>query len=80
MALFSDAASDNSQGNSKSVSSSGATGTNSVGNNTDGESLTGLITARFKHIITEGGHAVITGRDGETLQRCEDEPYVSTSP
>lgn len=34
----------------------------------------GLLTARFKHVITEGGHAVITGRDGQTLQRCEDEP------
>lgn len=34
----------------------------------------GFVTARFKHIVTEGGHAVITGRDGETLQRCEDEP------
>jgi hypothetical protein len=33
-----------------------------------------LLTARFKHVVTEGGHAVITGRDGETLQRCEDEP------
>ena len=33
-----------------------------------------LVTARFKHIVTEEGHAVITGRDGETLQRCEDEP------
>lgn len=33
-----------------------------------------LITARFKHAVIEGGHAVITGRDGETLQRCEDEP------
>ncbi|KAI9871461.1 MAG: Light-sensor Protein kinase, partial [Pleopsidium flavum] len=29
---------------------------------------------RFKHVITDDGHAVITGRDGETLQRCEDEP------
>jgi len=34
----------------------------------------GLYTSRFKHVITDGGHAVITGRDGETLQRCEDEP------
>ncbi|EXJ76324.1 uncharacterized protein A1O5_00832 [Cladophialophora psammophila CBS 110553] len=34
----------------------------------------GLVTARFKHVVTEGGHAVITGREGETLQRCEDEP------
>lgn len=33
-----------------------------------------LITARFKHALTEGGHAVITGRDGDALQRCEDEP------
>ncbi len=38
------------------------------------EELGGLVTARFKHVVTEGGHAVITGRDGETLQRCEDEP------
>ena len=34
----------------------------------------GIMTARFKHVVSEGGHAVITGRDGETLQRCEDEP------
>lgn len=33
-----------------------------------------LVTARFKHVVTDGGHTVITGRDGETLQRCEDEP------
>ncbi|KAF9698005.1 hypothetical protein EKO04_004400 [Ascochyta lentis] len=33
-----------------------------------------LITPRFKHVVTEGGHMVITGREGETLQRCEDEP------
>ncbi|GAB7349349.1 hypothetical protein MBLNU459_g8481t1 [Dothideomycetes sp. NU459] len=34
----------------------------------------GYITARFKHVISDGGHAIITGRDGDTLQRCEDEP------
>ena len=33
-----------------------------------------LVTARFKHITTDGNHLVITGRDGDTLQRCEDEP------
>lgn len=33
-----------------------------------------LITARFKHAVIEGGHTVITGRGGSTLQRCEDEP------
>jgi light-regulated signal transduction histidine kinase (bacteriophytochrome) len=32
-----------------------------------------LMTTRFRHIITDDGHAVITGRDGD-LQRCEDEP------
>lgn len=42
----------------------------SAGDDTSGA----LITARFKHAVTEGGHAVITGRDGDTLQRCEDEP------
>lgn len=31
------------------------------------------VTTRFKHVVTEEGHAVITGRDGQ-LQRCEDEP------
>ncbi|KAJ5979819.1 hypothetical protein N7481_007117 [Penicillium waksmanii] len=34
----------------------------------------GHVTARFKHVETEGGHAVITGRDGEAFQYCEDEP------
>jgi light-regulated signal transduction histidine kinase (bacteriophytochrome) len=34
----------------------------------------GIVTARFKHVVTDGGHSVITGRDGDTLQRCEDEP------
>lgn len=33
-----------------------------------------LVTHRFKHVVTEEGHMVITGRDGDTLQRCEDEP------
>lgn len=28
---------------------------------------------RFTHVVTEDGHAVITGRDND-LQRCEDEP------
>lgn len=34
----------------------------------------GLLTHRFKHVTTEGGHMIITGREGDTLQRCEDEP------
>lgn len=32
-----------------------------------------LVTVRFRHAMTDDGHAVITGRDGN-LQRCEDEP------
>ncbi|EKV11459.1 Sensor histidine kinase/response regulator, putative [Penicillium digitatum] len=32
------------------------------------------VTARFKHVMTDSGHAVITGRDGEAFQFCEDEP------
>jgi hypothetical protein len=44
------------------------TGIESTGDNS------ALVTARFRHVITDEGHAVITGRDGDTLQRCEDEP------
>ncbi|KAI0509673.1 hsp90-like protein [Xylaria bambusicola] len=33
----------------------------------------GLMTTRFRHVMTDDGHAMITGCDG-TLQRCEDEP------
>ncbi|KAK5625890.1 hypothetical protein RRF57_001606 [Xylaria bambusicola] len=33
----------------------------------------GLTTTRFRHVMTDDGHAIITGRDG-TPQRCEDEP------
>ena len=40
----------------------------------EGEGGSGHLTDRFKHVVTDEGHAVITGRDGETLQRCEDEP------
>ncbi|KAJ5087168.1 hypothetical protein N7456_010784 [Penicillium angulare] len=32
------------------------------------------VTARFTHVTTEDGHAVITGRDGKSFQYCEDEP------
>ena len=45
----------------------------SVGSCTQDENM-GLLTARFKHVVTEEGHAVIVGRDGDVLQRCEDEP------
>ncbi|KAL3421993.1 hsp90-like protein [Phlyctema vagabunda] len=77
MQLFSDATSDKSTENAPSSSFRGASGGTSLGARTptDQESIGGgLMTARFKHIVTAEGHAVITGRDGETLQRCEDEP------
>ncbi|KAI1656341.1 hsp90-like protein [Daldinia decipiens] len=45
----------------------------SSGRRSPGEFNDKLMTARFRHVITEEGHAVITGRDG-SLQRCEDEP------
>jgi hypothetical protein len=45
-----------------------------AGSTSDSGSIIGLVTARFKHVVTADGHAVITGRDGETPQRCEDEP------
>jgi len=46
----------------------------SAGFSTDTESTHDAhYTHRFKHVVTEDGHAVITGRDGK-LQRCEDEP------
>ncbi|KAJ5715572.1 CheY-like superfamily [Penicillium malachiteum] len=32
------------------------------------------MTSRFTHVVTDSGHAVITGRDGESFQYCEDEP------
>lgn len=76
MQLFSDAGSENSHDRAESLSMKGSVQTNSLGSRTpaDQESIAGLLTARFKHIVTAEGHAVITGRDGETLQRCEDEP------
>lgn len=52
---------------SSAPSISGRSTTESLGD-------TPLVTARFKHVISEGGHAIITGRDGDVLQRCEDEP------
>ncbi|TVY37602.1 Cyanobacterial phytochrome B [Lachnellula occidentalis] len=68
--LFSYAASDNSDSVSQRAPAS------SIGTRTsaDRESISDLITARFKHTVTDEGHAVITGRDGEKLQHCEDEP------
>ena len=38
------------------------------------DNIESLYTARFKHVVTNEGHAVVLGRDGDTLRRCEDEP------
>ncbi|KAF1981976.1 hypothetical protein K402DRAFT_424948 [Aulographum hederae CBS 113979] len=46
----------------------------SVASEAKSDETPAIVTARFKHVISDEGHAVITGRDGETLQRCEDEP------
>lgn len=52
-------------------------GTNSARPGTGSEANEPLnedyMTKRFRHVVTEEGHAILTGRDG-TLQRCEDEP------
>ncbi|CUS12986.1 unnamed protein product [Tuber aestivum] len=40
-----------------------------------GGSNEGYVTARFKHLVTDEGHMVITGVSGsESIRRCEDEP------
>lgn len=59
-----------------SISSQTTTDTQSVAESvrSQADDTGGLFTARFKHVVTEEGHAVIIGRDGDTLQRCEDEP------
>lgn len=33
-----------------------------------------LVTSRFKHVVTERGHGIATGRPGQSFQACEDEP------
>lgn len=62
---------------SRSVSGSTAHPRSQTGSRTDEDDL---LTARFKHVMTENGHAIITGRKGEDLQYCEDEPIRIVSP
>ena len=33
-----------------------------------------LVTKRFQHVVTDGGHTIATGTDTGKLFRCEDEP------
>ncbi|KAI9759244.1 MAG: Light-sensor Protein kinase [Chaenotheca gracillima] len=78
--LFSDVASIKSEGASSINSGLASTiesrdhSMNSAPGHESTENGGGIVTARFKHVATAEGHKVITGRDGETLQRCEDEP------
>lgn len=59
----------------RSESAMSASALQSVSDNrTTQDETGGVLTARFKHVVTDEGHAVIVGRDGDTLQRCEDEP------
>jgi light-regulated signal transduction histidine kinase (bacteriophytochrome) len=51
-----------------------STSPGSIRSNASSKGDPSLVTHRFQHVLTEEGHAVITGRGGEALQRCEDEP------
>ena len=59
---------------SSSQSASSATPDVSSQGAPDHTASQGHFTSRFKHVMTENGHAVITGRKGEAFQYCEDEP------
>ncbi|KAI2468178.1 hsp90-like protein [Annulohypoxylon bovei var. microspora] len=73
--LFSYASSDNSDKTRESTSTrtGGSHPGDSSGRKSPGELNDTLMTVRFRHVVTEEGYAVITGRDG-ALERCEDEP------
>ncbi|KAI1649026.1 hsp90-like protein [Daldinia loculata] len=73
--IFNDASSDVSDKTKSStpLNTEGSNPDGSSGRRSPGELNDTLMTARFRHVITEEGHAVITGRDSK-LQRCEDEP------
>ncbi|KAI1493423.1 hsp90-like protein [Biscogniauxia mediterranea] len=73
--LFNDAASDasNQAKESKSQTAGDSQAESSIDQGPSAEIQDELVTVRFRHVMTDDGHAIITGRDG-TLQRCEDEP------
>ena len=76
LSLFNDAASDVSAATKDSVSllAGGSQLEDHIpGRKSSSELNEALMTVRFRHVTTDDGHAVITGRDG-TLQSCEDEP------
>ncbi|KAK7935497.1 Cyanobacterial phytochrome B [Apiospora marii] len=77
LTLFNDASSDTSD---RSGPPRGDTASHKVGDASSGgrrspggDPNEALFTTRFRHVVTDEGHAILTGRDG-TLERCEDEP------
>ncbi|KAI1387993.1 hsp90-like protein [Hypoxylon trugodes] len=76
LSLFNSAASDASDKTKESTSMRTGESSHledSSGHESPGELSDTLMTVRFRHVVTDEGYAVITGRDGN-LQRCEDEP------
>ncbi|KAM0816916.1 putative Cyanobacterial phytochrome B [Seiridium cardinale] len=72
--LFQDSSSDDGASDSTNEAPSSGLGDGpSSGRRSPAEPNEQLYATRFKHVTTDEGHYVITGRDG-TLQRCEDEP------
>lgn len=57
------------------ISADGKVGSNNLGSDRKSpETPEALITSPFQHVVTDEGHAVIVGRDGNSFERCEDEP------
>ncbi|KAI0129404.1 hypothetical protein BJ170DRAFT_578823 [Xylariales sp. AK1849] len=74
LSLFHDDSSDGDGGSDAATNNASLNNAEgSAGRGTPAELNDQLYATRFKHVVTDDGHAVITGRDG-TLQRCEDEP------
>ncbi|KAL5360580.1 GAF domain-like protein [Aspergillus floccosus] len=38
------------------------------------DNTAGFVTSRFQHVATPSGHAILTGRGGQPVMACEDEP------
>lgn len=70
----SDEGSTKTSGGASSLGDYGSASASAAGEpRTPGEFGEQLYATRFKHVMTDEGHYVITGRDGN-LERCEDEP------
>jgi light-regulated signal transduction histidine kinase (bacteriophytochrome)/CheY-like chemotaxis protein len=65
--IVSDGMESETTGNEGSVASRGGK------DDADMHDLGDLVTTRFTHVVTEEGHAIITGRE-DKIEHCEDEP------